>query len=95
MSRSTGADLTSIFVQYQETTKIPALEYRFDGRKLSYRWSNVVPGFAMPVEVGVAAEGYRRIRPTEAWQTVASKLAPGTELRVNPVFYVTAAPVSH
>ena len=59
-------------MQYQDTTKIPALEYRFDGKQLSCRWTNVVPGFAMPVEVGVAAEGYQRIRPTEEWQTVAS-----------------------
>ena len=94
MSKSTGVDLSKIFVQYQETTKIPALEYRFDGKQLSCRWTNVVPGFAMPVEVGVAAEGYQRIRPTEEWQTVASTLAPGTELRINPVFYVTATPAS-
>jgi hypothetical protein len=79
-------------VQYQETTQIPALEYRFDGKALACRWTHVVPGFDMPVEVGVAAEGYQRIRPTEEWQVVPSKLAPGTELRINPVFYVTAAP---
>lgn len=92
MSRATGTDLSKIFQQYQETVKIPALEYRFDGKKLSYRWTNVVPGFAMPVRVGVAAERYERVQATEKWQTVSSRLAPGTTLRVDPVFYVTEEP---
>jgi aminopeptidase N len=94
MSTSTGVDLSRIFVQYQETTQIPVLEYRFDGKQLSYRWTNVVDGFAMPVRVGVAAEGYRRVRPTSEWQSVRSRLAPGTVLRIDPAFYVTAQPAT-
>ena len=94
MSKSTRTDLSRIFVQYQETTKIPVLEYRFDGKQLSYRWTNVVDGFAMPVRVGVAAEGYRRVRPTSEWQSVRSRLAPGTVLRIDPAFYVTAQPAT-
>jgi aminopeptidase N len=92
MSKATGVDLSKVFVQYQETTKIPVLEYRFDGKKLSYRWTNVVDGFAMPVRVGVAAEGFRRVRPTSEWQSVSSRLAPGTVLRIDPAFYVMAQP---
>ncbi len=94
MSSATGVDLSRIFEQYQETVKIPVLEYRFDGARLSYRWTNVVPGFAMPVRIGVAEEGYVKVKPTEQWQTADSKLAAGTVLRVDPEFYVTAAPAS-
>ncbi|HEU4698545.1 MAG TPA: M1 family metallopeptidase [Gemmatimonadales bacterium] len=92
MSATTGVDLSKIFAQYLETTQVPVLEYRFDGAKLSYRWTNVVPGFAMPVRVGLAAEGWTRLRPTTEWQSAASSLPAGTALRVDPVFYVTAQP---
>ncbi len=92
MSTATGTDLSKVFAQYLTTTKIPVLEYRFDGQRLSYRWTDVVPGFAMPVAVGVTAEGYERITPAEAWQAVPSALPAGSELRVDPVFYVEARP---
>ncbi|MBA2627289.1 MAG: M1 family metallopeptidase [Gemmatimonadales bacterium] len=92
VSATTGVDLSKIFRQYQETTKIPTLEYWFQGKVLSYRWTNVVPGFEMPVRVGLAAEGYERISPTERWNSSKSRLPAGTVLRVDPVFYVVAEP---
>ena len=42
--------LSKVFDQYLRTTKIPVLEYQLEGSRLSYRWSNVVPGFDMPVK---------------------------------------------
>ncbi len=89
MSRTTGTDLSKIFSQYLETTKVPVLEYRFDGRKLWYRWNNVIAGFAMPVDGGIAANGYERIRPTEHWQSSASSLPANSDLRVDPAYYIT------
>jgi hypothetical protein len=32
------------------------------------------------------------VRPTSEWQSVRSRLAPGTVLRIDPAFYVTAQP---
>lgn len=90
MSRTTGVDL-SIFVQYQETTMIPVLEYRYDGSKLSYRWSNVVSGFRMPVSVSPTGDSFLRLRPTERWQSTRVAGSPGSELRVAPAFYVTTS----
>jgi aminopeptidase N len=88
VSATTGVDLSKIFRQYLETTQIPTLEYRFDGAKLAYRWTNVLPGFDMPLRVGLAPEGWTRLRPTTEWQSAASPLPAGTELRVDPAFYV-------
>jgi hypothetical protein len=94
MSRHTGVDLGRIFVQYQETTMIPALEYRSDGKTLSYRWANVVPRFAMPVRVAFGADSaWVRLRPTAEWKAMPSTLGATDSLRVDPEFYVTASRV--
>jgi aminopeptidase N len=92
INTGTGVDLSRIFTQYQETTMIPMLEYGTEGKTFSYHWTNVVPGFDMPVRVGLGSDSnYTRLRPTTAWQTVPSTMNDTTELRVDPAFYVTAS----
>jgi aminopeptidase N len=91
MSAATGVDLSKIFEQYLETTQVPVLEYRLDAGTLAYRWTNVVPGFDMPVEVG-AGEATLRLSPTTDWQTAPSILGAATELRAVPAYYVTVQP---
>ncbi|HWC74945.1 MAG TPA: M15 family metallopeptidase [Gemmatimonadales bacterium] len=89
ISQQSGIDLSKVFSQYLTTTKIPVFEYRIEGSTLSYRWSDVVPGFDMPVRVNVPGLGTRLLRPTESWQTLA--ISPGAgELTVDENFYVTA-----
>ncbi|MGH7532013.1 MAG: M1 family metallopeptidase, partial [Gemmatimonadales bacterium] len=97
MSAHTGVDLQKIFVQYQETTKIPVLEYKSDGTTLSYHWNNVVPGFAMPVRVALGPDStaYTRLTPTTDWQTMPSTLSDSAQVWVDPEFYVTAERVAH
>lgn len=91
MSATTDVDLRKIFQQYLETTMIPTLEYQLDGATLWYRWSNVVPGFEMPVRVALSGGGeYMRLQATERWQSVPASLGADAELRVDPAFYVTA-----
>ncbi len=82
MSTSTGVDLSKIFVQYQETIKIPNLEYKIVGGTLSYRWTNAIPGFNMPVDVTVGSGSPTRIAPTEQWQSMPMVSAAGAELTV-------------
>lgn len=53
LSQHTQMDLSKFFEQYLRTTKIPVLEYRVDGSKLLYRFTNVVEGFSIPVRVSV------------------------------------------
>ncbi len=79
-----GVNLLRVFDQYLRTTRIPIFEYRIDGGSISYRWSNVVAGFDMPVRVALDGGGYTRLLPTTEWQSVAS----GGRIRVDPNFYV-------
>jgi aminopeptidase N len=85
-SKATGVDLSRIFKQYLETTQIPTLEYRLNAGTMSFRWTNVIPGFDMPVDVafGDPHGAWQRIIPTMAWQTMPATSAP----RVRRDFYV-------
>jgi aminopeptidase N len=94
ISHAAGVDLSAVFAQYLTTTQVPVLEYALDGGTLKYRWTNVVPGFAMPVKVTVAPNRYERIRPTESWQTMKVKLAGAAEFKVDENYYVTVRPAA-
>ncbi|TYA92296.1 M1 family metallopeptidase [Seonamhaeicola marinus] len=59
LSEETGIDLTEFFNQYLRTTKVPTLEYKFDGNNLKYRWTNIIDGFDMPVQI--------KVNDTEQW----------------------------
>ena len=88
ISRQAGMDLRPVFAQYLTTTKIPTLEYRLDGTTLSYRWTDVVPGFAMPVRVSFDGSAWTTLRPTTEWQPRSVPAA--TELRMDPNYFVLA-----
>lgn len=51
ISKESGKDLSKIFDEYLRTTMIPVLEYKIEGQKLSYHWTNCVDGFNMPVRL--------------------------------------------
>ena len=88
ISRQSGLSLGKVFDQYLRTTKIPVLEYKVEGRRLSYRWSNVVRGFAMPVKVTTSPGTFTWIGPTERWKTTPLRLARPEDFRVDENFYV-------
>lgn len=90
VSRESGMELGPVFRQYLTTVDIPELEYRIRGDRLSYRWANVVPGFAMPVRVTLAPGRLERITPTAEWQTAALRGVTAANFAVDPNFYVTA-----
>ena len=90
-----GVALGPVFDEYLRTTMVPMLEYKIENGRLSYRWTNVVPGFAMPVRVAVGdSTSYSWITPTAAWKTMPRPVASGARLRVDPNFYVTAKDAS-
>jgi aminopeptidase N len=93
MNKSTGVDLTRIFVQYQETTMIPVLEYHLEHGTLRYRWNQVIPRFDMPVDLVLPGGSTTRLRPTEQWQSGPSPLPEGSPVEVAPAFYVTVSAV--
>jgi hypothetical protein len=90
ISRQSGLSLSKVFDQYLRTTKIPVLEYRIEGPRLSYRWNNVVSGFAMPVKVTTSPDTFTSIRPTESWKTTTVRLSRPEDFRVDENFYVVA-----
>jgi hypothetical protein len=83
-----------VFAQYLTTVQIPLFEYRVQGDTLSYHWARVVSGFDMPLRVNVSGIGTRLLRPTEAWQTLASPGVRAGGIRVDENFYVIAHDVS-
>ncbi len=83
ISKQAGIDFSKVFTQYLADTRIPTLEYKFDGGKLSYRYTNCIAGFAMPLKVTLDAEKW--LKPTDQWQTLPTK---ATKLEVDRNFYV-------
>ncbi len=71
LSKETGIDLTQFFEQYLRTIKIPTLEYKTESSKLKYRYTNIVPGFDMPIKVTIANEE-KWLYPTSEWKEIAS-----------------------
>jgi aminopeptidase N len=90
ISREAGTDLSRVFDQYLRTTQVPVFKYSIDGNSLSYRWTEVVPGFDMPIRVTLTGSDYSEIHPTEAWQTATLSLPTGTDFSVDPNYYVIA-----
>ncbi len=69
ISQKAGIDLSKVFDQYLRTTKIPELDCWIDGKKLSFKYTRVVPGFAMPVRVFINNKAVT-ITPNETMQTL-------------------------
>ena len=92
ISREAGVDLSRVFAQYLNTTRVPVLEYRIDTTRVAYRWANVVDGFDMPVDVALssAPAEFRRVKPTTSWAYLQASLRATDSLIVRPDFYVTA-----
>ena len=64
----TGIDFTSMFDQYLRTTQIPTLEYKIKKNKLSYKYSNCLTEFNIPVKIKTDKEIL--IKPKTQWQTI-------------------------
>lgn len=65
----TGLDLKAFFDQYLRTADIPVLEYSLKHKQLRYRFSNVVPGFTLPITAR-AGNNTVTLQPTTEWQTM-------------------------
>jgi aminopeptidase N len=84
MIQKSGKDLSHIFDQYLRTTNIPELQYKKEGDIISYKWTNVVKGFNMPVKL----TNGKWIYPTEASKKITVNDAGGPGLSVVPDFYI-------
>jgi aminopeptidase N len=86
ISEKSGIDLSKVFDQYLRTTKIPLLQYKTDGKNLSFKYDRVVEGFVMPLRVEINGKE-TMITPTATMQTFTSPEEIKT-FAVNRNFYV-------
>lgn len=70
LSAHAGFNYQKVFDQYLRTTQIPVLEYSFggDGQTVSYRYTNCVSGFDLPL-VLQNGPAKMRVLPTDVWQS--------------------------
>ena len=94
ISEKAGIDFSKVFEQYLTTARVPELEYKIANGQMSYRWANVVPGFAMPVRAGVGNGAETWLRPTTTWQTLPNT-GSGDSLAVDRNFYVVVKRVKN
>lgn len=53
IAKASGIDLTEFWDQYLRTANLPKLDYRINNNEISYKYSQVINGFDMPVRVKV------------------------------------------
>ena len=85
ISKKSKIDFSKVFDQYLRTIKIPTLEYSIKDGAFSYRWTNVVPGFNMPVKIYNAKGALQFIYPKEKMQQLKLNVA---QLKVDEKFYI-------
>ena len=71
ISNKAGIDLSKVFDQYLRTTMIPVLQYKTDGKTVTYKYDKVIKGFTMPVRVEINGKEVL-LKPTEEMQTFTS-----------------------
>lgn len=86
ISQKAGIDLSKVFDQYLRTTKIPLLQYKIDGKNLSFKYERVVDGFAMPLRVEINGKEIE-IKPNQTMQAMTLPEEIKTFV-VNRNFYV-------
>ena len=67
LSTKVGLDLSTFFNQYLRDTRIPTLEYFYKDKALSYRWTNCVGGFNMPIKIQINGQ-QQWLKPSTEWQ---------------------------
>ncbi len=68
LSDKTGKDLSAFFNQYLRTAMVPVLEYKLDGELISYRYTQVVEDFDMPLRIFIEGEPHW-LFPSSQWKT--------------------------
>lgn len=93
ISEKSGIDLTEFWQQYLHTTMIPKVEYKIVENQLSFRYTNIIEKFDMPVIMIVNGKE-EWIFPTSEWKTKEFKTAIESA-RIKADFYVESAKVEN
>ena len=86
LSRETKIDLNPFFNQYLRTIKIPTLEYTIKKNVLTYKWTNIVKGFKMPLKVFIN-DKEEWIYPTSESQKINFK-EENSIFKIDANFYI-------
>lgn len=91
LAEKSGLTLGFFFDQYLRDVRIPRLEYKSAADQLSYRWTNCVEGFAMPVEAQINGKA-KLLQPATNWKSLQLS-APLEQLVVDKDYYVESREV--
>ena len=88
IAEKTGIDLKNFWNQYLRTNQIPVFEYYYANGSLSYRWTNSIKDFDMPLKINL--NGVEKwMYPKTDWQEETTKL-DHVKLVIDRNFYVPA-----
>lgn len=90
ISLKSRIDLTEFFNQYLRTTQIPVFEYKIQGNQITYRWTNIVEKFDMPVKIARSNEW---LFPTAEWKTETLKPGLEKDFGIDRNFYIYTKPL--
>ncbi|WP_367864565.1 M1 family metallopeptidase [Pedobacter sp. WC2423] len=94
ISKESGLKLSKVFDQYLRTIQVPVLSYKIKNGKLTYRWTNVVEGFNMPVKVSLKPGTFSFIYPTTTSKTIAVQSGiDESSFKADPNFYILLKPL--
>lgn len=85
ISEESKKDFSKVFDQYLRTVKIPVLELSLNKGVLSYRWTNCVAGFNMPVKLTTNQWLY----PSTEWKKTKWTGKDIQKVEVDKNFYIT------
>lgn len=86
ISKKSGIDLTEFWEQYLRTTMIPKVEYKMEENQLSFRYTNIIEKFDMPVIMIVNGKE-EWIFPTSEWKSKEFK-STIESASIKPDFYI-------
>ncbi len=88
LSEKTGKDLRAFFDQYLRDTRIPQLEYQIKGRKITYRYTQIVEGFDMPIRLFIGEQPFW-IYPSAEWQSSRLPKSKAKAVQLDRNFYIS------
>ncbi len=86
ISKESNINFSKVFGQYLRTTQVPVLEYKVNGYTLSYRYTNCIKGFNMPLKITFKTTQW--IKPTEEWKTLSLYPEGDNTFKLDENFYI-------
>ncbi|AUC80972.1 M1 family metallopeptidase [Lacinutrix sp. Bg11-31] len=86
LAEESGLELKGFFNQYLRSIKIPVLEYKVEGKKLNYKWTNTVDDFVMSIQIEINGES-QWITPSSENKTLKLK-SKNAKIKVDRDFYI-------